>query len=54
MPETTLKKRLWHWRFHMSFVKFCRAPFKEHLQAAASAAITKKSTKWNIKKPVFF
>ena len=32
-PATLLKKRLWHRRFPMNFVKFLRAPFlTEHLR----------------------
>ena len=27
MPATLLKKRLWHWRFPVNFVKFLRTPF---------------------------
>ena len=27
MPATLLKKRLWHWRFPVNFVKFLRTPY---------------------------
>ena len=43
-PATILKKRLWHRRFPMSFMKFLKTPFrKEHLRWL----LLKKSSKYD-------